>query len=40
MTTLYKIDTKLINGDMNVIENDISIEIWYKKLGHLSEKEL
>lgn len=40
MDIFYETDAKLIERDVNVEENDISIELSHKWLGHLSEKEL
>jgi len=30
----------IFNGVVNVAENESSIELWYKKLSHMSENEL
>ena len=35
---LYVTKTKLCNGVLNVAENDTSVELWHKRLGHMSEK--
>ena len=38
--TLYMTSAKLSKGRINVVEKDSSIELWHKRLGHLSEKGL
>jgi hypothetical protein len=40
INTLYKIEAKLVKGDVNVVENETSTELWHKRLGHMSEKGL
>jgi hypothetical protein len=40
INTLYKTEARLVNGDVNVIENETSTELWHKRLGHMSEKGL
>ncbi|CAL1383495.1 unnamed protein product [Linum trigynum] len=39
-STLYMTNAKHSKGGINVAEKDSSIEIWHKRLGHLSEKGL
>ena len=38
--TLYKTETRLVKGEVNIIENEASTELWHKRLGHISEKGL
>ena len=38
--TLYKTKARLVKGEVNIVENEASIELWHKRLGHISEKEL
>ncbi|KAL6315537.1 hypothetical protein AAG906_000839 [Vitis piasezkii] len=38
--TLYKTEARLVKGEVNIVENEASIELWHKRLGHISEKEL
>jgi hypothetical protein len=40
INTLYKTDGRLVKGDAIVVENENSIELWNKRLGHMSEKGL
>jgi len=40
MNTLYKTEARLVKGDINVVENETSTELWHKRLGHISEKGL
>ena len=35
---LYVTKTKLCNEVLNVAEKDTSVELWHKRLGHMSEK--
>lgn len=37
--TLYVLQAKLGKGEVNTVQSD-SIEIWHKRLGHMSEKGL
>ena len=37
---LYKTKTRLVKGEVNIVENEASIELWHKRLSHISEKEL
>ena len=37
---LYVTKTKLCKTDVNIAERDSSIELWHKRLGHMSEKGL
>jgi hypothetical protein len=37
---LYVNKTKLCNDVLTVGENDTSVELWHKKLGHMSEKSM
>ncbi|CAN0846213.1 Retrovirus-related Pol polyprotein from transposon TNT 1-94 [Linum grandiflorum] len=39
-STLYMTSAKHSKGGINVVEKDSSIELWHKRLGHLSEKGL
>ena len=38
--TLYVMEAKLHKGDINVVQRDGSIELWHRRLGHISEKGL
>ena len=38
--TLYTMKGKICNGVVNALEGDSSIELWHKRLGHMSEKGL
>ena len=38
--TLYMMKGKICNGVANALEGDSSIELWHKRLGHMSEKGL
>ena len=40
INTLYKTDGRLLKGDAIVVENENSIELWHKRLGHMSENGL
>jgi len=40
INTLYKTEARLVKGDVNVVENETSTELWHKRLGHMSEKGL
>jgi hypothetical protein len=40
INTLYKTETRLVKGDVNVVENKTSTELWHKRLGHMSENGL
>ena len=33
-------ETKLHKGDINAVQQDGSIELWYRRIGHISEKGL
>ncbi|RVW14202.1 Retrovirus-related Pol polyprotein from transposon TNT 1-94 [Vitis vinifera] len=33
-------ETRLVKGEVNIIENEASTELWHKRLGHISEKGL
>jgi ABC-type transport system involved in cytochrome c biogenesis ATPase subunit len=37
---LYVTKTKLCKTDVNIVERDSNIELWHKRLGHMSEKGL
>ena len=39
LDTLYRIEVKICRGEVNALEN-FSIELWHKKLGHMSKKGL
>ena len=36
--TLYKKEERLVKGEVNIVKNVASIELWHKRLGHISEK--
>ena len=38
--TLYVMEAKLHKGEINVAQWDVSIELWHRRLGHISEKGL
>ena len=38
--TLYKIETRLVKGKVNIVENKAFTELCHKQLGHISEKGL
>jgi len=38
--TLYSIPGKICRGVVNALKDDTSIELWYERLGHMSEKGL
>ena len=38
--TLYVMKAKLHKGEINAPQQDVSIELWHRRLGHISEKEL
>ena len=38
--TLYVMESKLHKGEINVAQRDVSIELWHRRLGHISEKGL
>ena len=38
--TLYVMEAKLHKGEINVAQRDVSIELWHRRLGHISEKGL
>ena len=38
--TLYVMEAKLHKGEINVAQQDVSIELWHRRLGHISEKGL
>jgi hypothetical protein len=40
INTLYKTEARLVKGDVNVVENETSTELWHKRLGHMSEEGL
>ena len=38
--TLYVMEAKLHKGEINATPRDVSIELWHRRLGHISEKGL
>ena len=36
--TLYFMEAKLHKGQINATQRDVSIELWHRRLGHISEK--
>ena len=36
--TLYVMEAKLHKGEINAAQQDVSIELWHRRLGHISEK--
>nr|CAN77981.1 hypothetical protein VITISV_043416 [Vitis vinifera] len=38
--TLYKTKARLVKGEVNIVENEASTELWHKRLSHISEKGL
>ena len=38
--TLYVMEAKLQKGEINAAQRDVSIELWHKRLSHISEKGL
>ena len=38
--SLYTMQAKICKGVVNTLENDSSIDLWYRRLGHMSEKGL
>ena len=38
--TLYVMEAKLHKGEINATQGDVSIELWHKRLGRISEKGL
>ena len=36
----YKTEVRLVKGEVNIVENEASTELWHKRLGHISEKGL
>ena len=38
--TLYVIEAKLYKEEINAAQRDVSIELWHRRLGHISEKGL
>ena len=38
--TFYKIEARLVKGEVNIVENEAFTELWHKWLGHMSEKGL
>ena len=36
--TLYKTEARLVTGEVNIVENEASTELWHKRLGHMNEK--
>ena len=39
-TKLYMIHANLSQDDVNAVENDNTVELWHKRLGHMSEKSM
>ena len=38
--TLYVTKAKLPKGEINAVQRDVSIELWHRRIGHISEKGL
>ena len=38
--TLYLMEAKLHKGEINATQRDVNIELWHRRLGHISEKGL
>ena len=38
--SLYTMQAKICKGVVNTLENDSSIDLWNRRLGHMSEKGL
>ena len=38
--TLYVMEAKLHKGEINAAQRDVYIELWHRRLGHISEKGL
>ena len=38
--TLYVTEAKLPKGEINAVQRDVSIELWHRRIGHISEKGL
>ena len=38
--TFYKIEARLVKGEVNIVENEAFTELWHKWLGHISENGL
>ena len=38
--TLYVMEAKLHKGEINAAQRDVSIELWHRRLSHISEKGL
>ena len=38
--TIYVMEAKLHKGETNTAKWDVSIELWHRRLGHISEKGL
>ena len=37
---LYVMEAKLHKGEINSAQRDVSIELWHRRFGHISEKGL
>ena len=38
--SFYKKQVKVCGGQLNVVDDDISLDLWHKRLAHMSEKGL
>lgn len=38
--TLYKTNAEICQGELNAVSNDISTDLWHRRMGHMSEKGL
>ena len=38
--SLYKTQVKVCRGQLNVVDDDTSQDLWHKRLAHMSEKGL
>ena len=40
LNSLYVMQVTLRKGEVNAIQKDVNVDIWHKRLGHISEKGL
>lgn len=38
--TLYRTNAKICQGELNAAHEEISADLWYRRMGHMSEKGL
>ena len=38
--SLYAMEAKLHKGEINAVQQDVSIKLWHRRLGHISEEGL